>query len=76
MSNKQVLVYGVLESTNNLRSDFVGHIHFKKLIKFRKIYWNIPLLHDQTQEHEFGCFYRMSVHKNYFKKEKYGTKSV
>ena len=31
MSNKQVLVYGVLESTNDLRSVFVGHIHFKNL---------------------------------------------
>ena len=36
MSNKQILVYGVLESTNDLRSVFVGHIHFKKLMKFRK----------------------------------------
>ena len=36
MSNKQVLVYGVLESTNDLRSVFVGHIHFKKIMKFRK----------------------------------------
>ena len=34
MSNKQALVYGVLESTNDLRSVFVGHIHFKKLTKF------------------------------------------
>ena len=31
MNNKQVLVYGLLESTNDLRSIFVGHIHFKKL---------------------------------------------
>ena len=23
--------------------------------------------HDQTQEHEFGCFYTMSAHKNHFK---------
>ena len=36
MNNKQVLVYGLLESTNDLRSIFVGHIHFKKLMKFRK----------------------------------------
>ena len=36
MSNK-VLVYGVLESTNNFRSVFVGHIHFKKVMKFRKL---------------------------------------
>ena len=26
--------------------------------------------------HEFGCFYTMSVHKNDFKKQKYGTESV
>ena len=36
MNNKQVLVYGLLESTNDIRSIFVGHIHFKRLIKFRK----------------------------------------
>ena len=36
MSNKQVLVYGLLESTNDLRSIFVRHILFKKLLKFRK----------------------------------------
>ena len=35
MSNK-VLVYGVLEPTNDLRSVFVRHIHFKKIMKFRK----------------------------------------
>ena len=36
MNNKQVLVYGVLEWTNDLKSVFVRHIHFKKLMKFRK----------------------------------------
>ena len=36
MNNKQVLFYGVIESTNDLRSIFVGHIHFKKLMKLRK----------------------------------------
>ena len=34
MKNKQVLVYGLLQSINDLRSNFVGHIHFKKLMKF------------------------------------------
>ena len=29
--------------------------------------------HDKTQEHEFGCFYTMSIHKNHFKKQNYGT---
>ena len=37
MNNKQVLVYGVLESTNDLRSIFMGHIHFKKLMNFENI---------------------------------------
>ena len=36
MNNKQILVYGLLESTTDLRSIFVGHIHSKKLMKFRK----------------------------------------
>ena len=36
MNNKQALVYGMLESTNDLRSVFVGYIHFKKLMKLRK----------------------------------------
>ena len=35
MNDKQVLVYGVLQSTNDLRGVFVGHIHFKKLICLR-----------------------------------------
>ena len=34
MNNKHVLVYGVLEPANDLRSIFVGHIHFKMLTKF------------------------------------------
>ena len=32
--------------------------------------------HDQTQKHKFVYFYTMSIHKNFFKKEKYGTESV
>ena len=37
MSNKKVLTYRLLESANDLRSIFVRHIHFKKLvIKFQK----------------------------------------
>ena len=34
------------------------------------------LWHDQTKEHECTCLYTMSVHKNYFEKEKYGTKFI
>ena len=36
MNNKQVIVYGLLESTNDLRSIFVEHIYFKKLMKLQK----------------------------------------
>ena len=37
MNNKQVVVYGALELTNDLRSAFVAYIHVKKHMKFRKI---------------------------------------
>ena len=37
MNNKQLLVYGVLGSTNDLRSVFVGHIYFKKLMNFENL---------------------------------------
>ena len=69
MSNKQVLVYGVLESTNDLRSVFVGHIYYD----ISKIYWNISLLLDQTQEQEIRFLLTIFIYKRYFKKEKYGT---
>ena len=36
VNNKHVLIYGVLESTNDLRIVFVGHICFKKFLKSRK----------------------------------------
>ena len=52
MNNKQVFVYGVFASTNDWRTILVGHIHFKKSYENSKIYWNISLLHDQSQEQE------------------------
>ena len=42
MSNKQVITYGVLVSTNDLRSVFVGHVHFKELMKFFTVAWPDP----------------------------------
>ena len=36
MNNKQVLAFILLKSTNDLKSIFVGHIHFKKLTKCQK----------------------------------------
>ena len=38
MNNKKVLLYRLLESTNDLRSIFVGHIHFIKNDEISKIY--------------------------------------
>ena len=58
MNNKQVLFYGLLESTNWLRSIFVGHI---------------SLLHDQAQEKEIMFLLIIFIDKNHFKKGKYGT---
>ena len=50
----------------------MGQRSFKKpfeFYKFREIlYW--------TQEHKFGCFYTISIHKNHFEKQNYGTESV
>ena len=37
MKNRQVLVCGVLESTIDLRSIYVGRLHFKKLMKFKNL---------------------------------------
>ena len=42
MSNKQVIAYGVLVSTNDLRSIFVGHVHFKELMKYFTVAWRDP----------------------------------
>ena len=54
-----------------LRNKNMGRVCLRtfKTSKFR---WNLLLWHDQTQKQEFGCFYTISVHKNHFKKEKYG----
>ena len=73
MNNKQVLVYGLSESTNDLRSIFVEHIHLKKLVKFRKIYWNISLLLDQAQEQEIRLLLIIFIDKNQFKNGTYDT---
>ena len=36
---QQLLIYGVLESTNDLRGTFVGHIHFRKFIEIFCCAW-------------------------------------
>ena len=72
MSNKQVLVYGVLESINDLRSIFVGHIHYE----ISKIYWNISLLDDQAQVQEIRFVLIILIDKDHFKKQKYGSVSL
>ena len=55
----ELLVYGVIESTNHLRSFYVGDIHFKNL--------------DQAQEQEIRIILIIFIDKNHFKKGKYGT---
>ena len=52
----------------------MGHRNeFFEIHSFNEIFL---LQHEQNKEHEFECFYTMSIHKNRFKKEKYGTESV
>ena len=53
--NKQVLVYGGLESANDLRSAFVGHIHFKKLMKLYLLKY-FTVAYDQAQGQEISFF--------------------
>ena len=64
MSNKHVLVYGLLESTNDLRNVFVA-----------KIYWNISLLHDQAQEKEMRFLLNILI-RTTFRKEIMGQRNL
>ena len=54
--NKQVLVYGSLVTTNKLRSIFVGHIHLKKLMKFRKFIEIIHCFMTRLRNKKYGFF--------------------
>ena len=51
----------------------MGQSLFKKHSKFQNF---DEIFYCGMTRHEFGCFYTMSVLKNYFRKEKYGTESV
>ena len=68
MNNKQVLVYGLLESTNDLRSIFVGHIHSKKLMKFRKFieifHCCITMLRNTNLSVFIQCQYTRTILRN------------
>ena len=67
MNNKQALVtLHVLESTNDLTSVFCVTHSFLKTYEISKIYLNISLLHDQTQEQEIGFLYIIFINKNHF----------
>ena len=72
MNNKKVLVYGLLESTNDLRTIFVGHIDFKKLMKIWKFIEIYSLLLGQAQKQETRFLLITFIDKNHFKKGKYG----
>ena len=69
MNNNQVLVYRLLESTNDLRSIFVGHIHFKKLMKFPKFIEKFHCCMIRLRSKKLITF----IDKNHFKNGKYGT---
>ena len=74
MNNKQVLFYGVLEPTNDLRSIFAGHILCSfETYEVSKINWNISLLHYKAQGKEISFPLIIFIDKNHFKKAKYGT---
>ena len=70
-SNKQVLVYEVLESTNDFKSIFVGYIHLKKFMKFQKFIEILSLLHDQIQHQEIRFLLIIFISNNHIKKGKY-----
>ena len=61
---------------NHFEKQKYGTESVQKAFKISKFWLNILQWYDQTQNHKFGCFYKMLVHKNYFMKEKYGTESV
>ena len=50
----------------------MGQNLFKKHSKFQNLGEIFYMLHDQTQEDEFGCFYTISVHNNYLRKKNMG----
>ena len=68
MSNKKVLIYGVLESKNDLRNIFFGTHYFKKLMKSRKF---IEIFYCCMNRLRF--IFIIFVDKNHFNKGKYGT---
>ena len=51
---------------NHLRKENIGQLNFKKPFGF----------HSFRETFTVACFYTMSIHKNPFKKQKYGTESV
>ena len=65
MSNKQVLVNGVLESINDLRSVFVGHSHFKKVIKFGKFVEIFHCCMTRLTNTNLGVFIQYSIQCQY-----------
>ena len=69
MNNKQVLIYGLLESTSDLGRVFVGHIHFKKLMNFENLLKYFIVAWPGSGTENKVSF----IDKNHFKKRKYGT---
>ena len=70
INKKQVLVYGLLESTNDLRIIFVGHIHFKKLMIFQRF---IEMFHCFISQ-EIRFLSIIVIDKNHINKGKNGKR--
>ena len=75
MNNKQVLVYEVLESKNDLRSFLVGHIHCNNLWNFKKLLKYFTVAWPDSETRVWVFLYNVNTQKP-FSKQKYGTESV
>ena len=76
MNNKQsTRLWIVKVSTNDLRSIFVGHIHFKKLMKFRKFIQMFHCWLTRLRNKKLGFFYSYLMIRNTIRKENMGQRS-
>ena len=69
MNNKQVLVYSVLEPTNDLRGTYVEHIHFKKLTKFQNFFEIFHFYLTKLRNKKQGLFWSYLLIRTNLKKK-------
>ena len=68
-NKKQGFFWLYLLIRTTLRKENTRQHNFKKHFKFCNFNEIFFVWHEQTQKHEFECFYTMSTHKNHFKKQ-------